>query len=119
MARDVARQRDSLHNHAATLGTTPKGNLALPWFAFAFIGVAAFNSLKWLPQQVIALTMEIDTSMLATAMVSLGLSTHFGAIRKAGSQTAPLGRLPVCAARRRRSGNQSVAARTIFAKLAS
>ena len=43
-----------------------------------------FNSLRWLPASVVALTIEVDTILLATAMAALGLSTHLGAIRKAG-----------------------------------
>ena len=61
-----------------------KARFAVPWFAFAFIGVVLFNSLRLLPGSVLALTTELDTALLATAMAALGLSTHLSAIRRAG-----------------------------------
>lgn len=65
-----------------TTGAKPK--LAVPWFAFAFIGVVLFNSLHLLPQGLVAVTTEVDTILLAMAMAALGLATHVSAIRKAG-----------------------------------
>ena len=56
----------------------------MPWFASGFVGVVLFNSLRLLPANVVAVTTEIDTSLLAIAMAALGLSTHLGAIRNAG-----------------------------------
>lgn len=68
-------------------GDSPvKGKLAVPWFAFGFIGVVLFNSLQWLPASVVAVTTEIDTALLAMAMAALGLATQLGAIRKAGAK---------------------------------
>ena len=69
---------------AAEAAATPKPKMAVPWFAFAFVGVVLFNSLRLLSPQVLAATTEIDTVLLAMAMAALGLSTHLGAIRKAG-----------------------------------
>ena len=60
------------------------GRLTVPWFAFGFVGVVLLNSLQWLPTSVAAVTTEIDTALLAMAMAALGLTTHIGAIRKAG-----------------------------------
>ena len=40
--------------------------------------------MRLLPASVVAVTTEIDTVLLAMAMAALGLSTHLGAIRKAG-----------------------------------
>ena len=62
----------------------PKARLAVPWFAFAFVGVVLFNSLSLLSSEVVAITTEIDTAFLAMAMAALGLSTHLSAIRRAG-----------------------------------
>ena len=76
-------ERSRAIGHAAS-GT--KGRLALPWFAFGFVGVVLFNSLQWLPSPVVAVTTEIDTALLAMAMAALGLSTHLGSIRKAGAK---------------------------------
>ncbi len=61
-----------------------KTPLAVPWFAFGFVAVVLFNSLRWLPAPVVAAATSLDTVLLAMAMAALGLSTHLGAIRKAG-----------------------------------
>lgn len=81
LARDDKRHA---HTSAAT-GQAP-GKLAVPWFAFGFVAVVLFNSLQWLPASVVAVTIEIDTALLAMAMAALGLATHIGAIRKAGAK---------------------------------
>ena len=62
----------------------PKAKLAVPWFAFAFVAVVLFNSLRLLPASAVALTNEVDTVLLAMAMAALGLTTHISSIRKAG-----------------------------------
>ena len=56
----------------------------MPWFAFGFVAVVLFNSLRLLPPGVVAVATDIDTVLLAMAMAALGLSTHLAAIRKAG-----------------------------------
>ena len=58
--------------------------LAIPWFAFIFIAVVAFNSLGLLPGGVVATITDIDTALLAMTMAALGLTTHLSAIRRAG-----------------------------------
>ena len=63
-----------------------KARLAVPWFAFGFVAVVLFNSLRLLPPGLVGVTTEIDTFLLAMAMAALGLSTHLGAIRKAGAK---------------------------------
>ena len=68
--------------HAHGVQNTAK--LAVPRFAFGFVGVVLINSLRLLPPSVTGVTTEIDTIPLAMAMAALGLSTHLGAIRKAG-----------------------------------
>lgn len=73
------------HRSQSALHSTPaKARLAVPWFAFAFVGVVLFNSLHLLPAPVVSIVTEIDTVLLAMAMAALGLSTHVSAIRKAG-----------------------------------
>ena len=81
LARDSTLQAlvEAEHAHA-------KGQLAVPWFAFGFVAVVLLNSLQWLPASVVAVTIEIDTALLAMAMAALGLATHIGAIRKAGAK---------------------------------
>ena len=80
MARGAGPTAHSGHSGAA------KPKLAIPWFAFAFIGVVLFNSLQWLPARAVAAATEVDTVLLAMAMAALGLSTHLGAVRKAGAK---------------------------------
>ncbi|MBC7703181.1 MAG: YeiH family putative sulfate export transporter [Rhodoferax sp.] len=86
---DAARGKadDKAVRHA----TTVPGNLSVPWFAFGFVGVVLFNSLDWLPAQVVTVMIEVDTVLLAMAMAALGLATHLGAIRKAGIKPLLLG----------------------------
>ena len=90
LARDDARRQvrmthaPAANAHVALQETPVKAKLAVPWFAFAFVGVVLFNSLNVLPQSVVAMTTEIDTVLLAMAMAALGLATHISSIRKAG-----------------------------------
>ena len=90
LARDDANRQVQLthaladNTHIALQETPVKVKLAVPWFAFAFVGVVLFNSLNLLPPRVVAVTTEIDTILLAMAMAALGLATHISSIRKAG-----------------------------------
>lgn len=61
-----------------------KAKITVPWFAFAFVAMVGFNSLQWLPAQLHQAITVLDTGLLAMAMSALGLSTDFGAIRRAG-----------------------------------
>ncbi len=70
--------------------------LAIPWFAFIFIGVVAFNSLGLLPAGTVATITDIDTALLAMAMAALGLTTHMSAIRRAGIKPLLLAGLLFC-----------------------
>ncbi len=65
---------------------TEKGRLAIPWFAFAFIGMVGVNSMVGLPTVTISQITVIDTFLLAMAMGALGLTTHLSAIRRAGAK---------------------------------
>jgi uncharacterized integral membrane protein (TIGR00698 family) len=60
------------------------GSLAIPWFAFVFIGAIALNSVAVLPHGLVSATLDVDTWLLAMAMAALGLTTHLSAIRNAG-----------------------------------
>ncbi len=73
-----------------------KGGLAIPWFAFVFIGVVAFNSLGLLPAMLVTAVNGLDTVLLAMAMVALGLNTHWSAIRRAGCKPLLLAGLLFC-----------------------
>jgi uncharacterized integral membrane protein (TIGR00698 family) len=59
---------------------------AVPAFAFVFVGTVLFNSLGWLPTPLVATINQVDTFLLAMAMGALGLSTHFGTLRRAGGK---------------------------------
>ena len=68
----------------AAPGEGRRPRLPVPWFALGFVLIVGFNSLKLLPQAVVNVIVAADTFLLATAMVSLGLTTHLSAIRWAG-----------------------------------
>jgi uncharacterized integral membrane protein (TIGR00698 family) len=61
-------------------------HLNVPWFAVAFIGASAVSSLSPLPPAWNAALASVDTLLLATAMAALGLRTHAGAVRQAGTR---------------------------------
>ncbi|MTI72693.1 MAG: YeiH family putative sulfate export transporter [Stenotrophomonas sp.] len=65
-------------------GQGPRSRIAVPWFAFGFIGMVGFNSLQLLPAGLVAALVELDTALLAMAMAALGLTTHVSALRQAG-----------------------------------
>jgi len=58
--------------------------LAVPWFAFGFIGIVLLNSLLTLPAGVRGAATGLDSVLLAMAMAALGLATPLSSIRKAG-----------------------------------
>lgn len=78
--------RDATHRHGAYADghVHARAKVNIPWFALAFIGAVAFNSLHLLPAPVVAALNDIDAVLLATAMAALGLTTHVSAVRKAG-----------------------------------
>ena len=81
----------------AKVGSHDKATkLAIPWFAFIFIGVVAFNSLGLLPAGTVATITELDTVLLAMAMAALGLTTHMSAIRRAGIKPLLLAGILFC-----------------------
>lgn len=67
-------------------GSTEARRITIPWFALGFLAMAGFNSLHWLPQAWVAQLIALDNLLLAMAMGALGLTTHFSAIRRAGSK---------------------------------
>ncbi|MFO6419470.1 YeiH family protein [Hylemonella sp. W303a] len=62
----------------------------VPWFALGFMTVAGLRSLDQahglIPPALLHALLWFDTWALAAAMVSLGLTTHAGAIRRAGAK---------------------------------
>lgn len=63
---------------------------AVPAFAFIFVGVVLFNSLDRVPRPTVDLINRFDTFLLAAAMGALGLSTHFGTLRRSGGRAMVL-----------------------------
>ncbi len=63
-------------------------SLVIPWFAVYFIGMAGFNSLGIVPQNIVDIINEIDTFLLTMAMTALGMGTIFAKFKGLG--LAPL-----------------------------
>jgi len=62
--------------------------LVIPWFAVYFIGMAGFNSLHLVPENIVSVINEIDTFLLTMAMTALGMGTRFAKFKGLG--LAPL-----------------------------
>jgi len=62
--------------------------LVIPWFAVYFIGVAGFNSLHLIPENIVNLINQADTFLLTMAMTALGMGTRFSKFKGLG--LAPL-----------------------------
>jgi uncharacterized integral membrane protein (TIGR00698 family) len=65
-------------------GESSKVKLVIPWFAVYFIGMAGFNSLGIVPQNIVDVINEIDTFLLTMAMTALGMGTIFAKFRGLG-----------------------------------
>jgi uncharacterized integral membrane protein (TIGR00698 family) len=64
--------------------TNEKIKLVIPWFAVYFIGMAGFNSLHIVPQNIINVINQIDTFLLTMAMTALGMGTIFSKFKGLG-----------------------------------
>lgn len=62
----------------------PGRRITIPWFAFGFVAVVLLHSAFALPAALQAEAAAFDDFLLAMAMGALGLTTHIGAIRRAG-----------------------------------
>ena len=58
--------------------------LVIPWFAVYFIGMAGFNSLSIVPEDIVSIINDIDTFLLTMAMTALGMGTIFAKFRGLG-----------------------------------
>jgi len=65
-------------------GVTSGVKLVIPWFAVYFIGMAGFNSLQLVPQNIVDVINEIDTFLLTMAMTALGMGTVFAKFKGLG-----------------------------------
>ena len=74
-----------LSMNAKKSGSVGEGvKLVIPWFAVYFIGMAGFNSLGLVPQNIVDIINEIDTFLLTMAMTALGMGTIFSKFRGLG-----------------------------------
>ncbi len=74
-----------LSYQAKKKGTVGGGvKLVIPWFAVYFIGMAGFNSLHLVPENIVNIINEIDTFLLTMAMTALGMGTIFSKFRGLG-----------------------------------
>jgi len=71
-----------------TGGVSDGVKLVIPWFAVYFIGMAGFNSLELVSQNIVDVINEIDTFLLTMAMTALGMGTIFSKFKGLG--LAPL-----------------------------
>ena len=72
---------------AAGVNSGKAGNkITIPWFAVGFVAMAGVNSLGVLPEAVVSTGIQLDNALLAIAMAALGLTTHIGAVRAAGTK---------------------------------
>lgn len=82
----ISKKTATVKTAGNTTKTTKRGagGLAIPWFAFGFVAVVAFNSLNLLPDTLVSHINDADNALLAMAMAALGISTHFSSLRTAG-----------------------------------
>jgi len=60
--------------------------VTVPAFALLFIGAVLFNSLDVVPHPIVGFITMLDNWLLAVAMGALGISTHFGTLRRSGGR---------------------------------
>ncbi len=65
-------------------GAGSKVPLVIPWFAVYFVGMAGFNSLHLIPQDIVSQINIIDTFLLTMAMTALGMGTRFAKFKGLG-----------------------------------
>lgn len=58
--------------------------MVVPWFAFGFLAVVAFNSMITLPPGLKSALLALDTLLLAMAMAALGMETRLTKLRALG-----------------------------------
>lgn len=67
-------------------GNAHEKQMAIPWFAIFFIGVAGFNSFHFLPSSAIDGINIADTFILTMAMTALGMETSFSKFKGVGGK---------------------------------
>jgi uncharacterized integral membrane protein (TIGR00698 family) len=84
-----AGRRAPASERARFVGRSSK--VQIPWFALAFVGVAALHSTSLLPSPFVSAALEGDNILLTMAMAALGVTTHASAIKTAGIKPMALG----------------------------
>ena len=56
-----------------------------PWFILGFVGLAAVNSLGWIPAAVSSGAKEVSKFLMVAALAAIGLNTSFQDMRKSGA----------------------------------
>ena len=77
----IGQKREGGEGGSASTGKAGKG---VPWFAFGFIGVAAFNSTWGIPSSFQRLFTTLSAGFLASAMAALGLDTDLVKVKSLG-----------------------------------
>ena len=80
------RARARACHASVAAGTEVECPVTVPTFALLFIGTVLFNSLDLVPRPIVGLITVFDTWLLAAAMGALGVSTHFGTLRRTGGR---------------------------------
>ena len=70
-----------------------KNKVAVPWFAFLFIGAILINSLNWIPANATAALTNAATYLLCIAMAALGMLTHISVLKQGGAKAFALATL--------------------------
>lgn len=73
------REKPALGHHAKKSVWT-----SIPLFAVLFIVMVGFNSLQWLPTDIVNGINQIDTFLLTLAMAGLGIETNLSKIKQIG-----------------------------------
>mmetsp|Transcript_25743 Transcript_25743/g.37777 ORF Transcript_25743/g.37777 Transcript_25743/m.37777 type:complete len:392 (+) Transcript_25743:132-1307(+) len=76
---------------AVLVAGSGKAGKGVPWFAFGFLAVAAFNSLWGIPGWLQKVLMSLSAGFLSSAMAALGLETDLVKVRSLGSKPLVLG----------------------------
>ncbi len=85
IARQARREADAHHSGF--------GQVPMPWFIFAFLGLAAINSLGFIPLAVQQKAPDVTGFLMTLALASMGLNTDAGKLLRRGWRPLLLGLL--------------------------
>ncbi len=96
IAWTVARNLSKVSSLDTVDAPKQQAKITIPWFAILFLVVIGFNSLKLLPESVVAFINQLDTFLLTMAMAALGAETSIDKFKKAGFKPFLLAALLYC-----------------------